>query len=322
MFFKKSEMPKLAIIVPCFNEQEVIVETVKRLLEVLSELTDLNLISHTSFLYLVDDGSTDKTFEYIKALNQRNKKVKALKFTKNFGNQNAILAGMLQAKELGANCVVSIDADLQQDEDMIKEFLYRYKDGYDIVFGVRKTYKDTGLFKKVTSSMFYKLMNIMGAKTIENHSEYRLVGAKALEILSQYKECNLFLRSVFAEMGLRTIKIPYSIKPRQGGKTKFNFRSLCALAINGITSFSVVPLRFVAVLGVIISILSFLFGLEVVFEKFFLNTTVPGWTTLVVCVCLFSGIQIFCLGIIGEYLGQIFLEVKNRPRYVKDEELT
>ncbi len=312
---------KLGIVVPCYNEEEVLTTTIERLLSVLNDLEQEKLISINSFIYLVDDGSLDKTFEIIKEYNKKTKKVKGLKFTRNYGNQCAILAGLLGVRKLNVDCAITIDADLQQDENLIREFILKYKEGYEIVFGVRKIYKIKNPFKKLASALFYKTMGFLGAKIIPNHSEYRLTGKKALEALSNFKEYDLFLRSVFTEMGFKTTKISYNTKARMAGTTKFKFTSLLRLAVNGITSFSIVPLRLVAILGIILTLLSFGVGLEVIWEKLYLKNTIPGWTTLVVCICFFSGIQIFCLGIISEYLGQIFREVKSRPRYIEEVEL-
>lgn len=313
--------PKLALVIPCYNEQEVVELTISRLLEIMRELENLKIISKKSFIFLVDDGSTDGTFGIIKKLYSKDKKIKALKFSRNFGNQNAILAGLGRVYELGADCAITIDADLQQDEGVIKDFVLEYQKGSDIVFGVRKNYKKQGLFKKLSSALFYKTMHLLGAKITPNHSEYRLTSKRALEALAQYGEYSLFLRGVFSEIGLKKSYVPYNIKPRAVGQTKFSWAKLTALALNGITSFSIVPLRFVVVLGFLMALVSFGFALEVIWEKYFLQTTVSGWATIVVAVCFFSGIQIFCLGIIGEYLGQVYNEVKSRPRYIKESEL-
>ncbi len=320
MFFEN--LPKLAIVVPCYNEMEGIESTIKKLLEYLKSLIENKIVSDKSFLYFVDDGSIDDTFGVISKYNNENKMVKGTKFTRNFGNQNAILAGMLSAKDLGADCVITIDADLQQDINVIKDFVQKYKEGFEIVLGVRTTYEKTGFIKKLTSSLFYKTMKLLGAQTTPNHSEYRLVGKKALNILSQYTEYSLFLRGVISEIGLKQTTVPYTTVEREFGKTKFNLANLTGLALDGITSASIVPLRFVAVLGIILALFSFGFGIEVMIEKYFLKNTIPGWATIVVSVCFFSGVQIFCLGIIGEYLGQIYRQVKGRPRYVKDIELS
>ena len=314
--------PKLALVIPCYNEQEVLESTISRLLEIMRELSDLKIISKRSFIFLVDDGSTDKTFEIIQKLhNEHKNQIKALKFSRNFGNQNAILAGLGRVNELGVDCAITIDADLQQDEGTIKDFILEYQKGNDLVFGVRKNYKKAGLSKKLSSALFYKAMHLLGAKITPNHSEYRLTSKRALEALAQYGEYSLFLRGVFNEIGLQKSYVEYNIKPRMAGQTKFSWTSLAALALNGITSFSIVPLRLVVALGFLMALVSFLFGLEVIWEKFFLGIDISGWATIVVAICFFSGIQIFCLGVIGEYLGQVYREVKSRPRYIKETEL-
>jgi len=314
-------IPKLGIVIPCFNEEEALEGTIERLLEVLDDLSSQNIISKDSFLYLVDDGSSDNTFEIVKKFHDTDKRVKGTSFTRNFGNQNAILAGLTDIRELNADCAVTMDADLQQDENVIKDFIAKFKEGNDIVFGVRTDNMGVGFFKRYTSKLFYKVMNILGASIVPNHSEYRLMSKKALDVLNQYGEYSLFLRGLFSQIGMKRASVKYVSRPRTAGKTKFNAYSLTILAINGITSFSIVPLRMVVILGLIIALVSFGFGLEVIYEKFINKTTVPGWATIVVSVCFFSGIQIFCLGIIGEYLGQIFNEVKGRPRYIKEIEL-
>lgn len=323
MIFGKSEKAcKLGIVIPCYNEEEALGITIKRLQEVLDELRQDGLADKESFLYLVDDGSSDRTFEIIQEFHRNDKRVKGLKFTKNFGNQNAILAGLTGAYELKADCVVTMDADLQQDENVIRDFICEYNQGNDIVFGVRTVSQGVGFFKKYTSKLFYKLMNIFGAKIVANHSEYRLMSRKALDVLAQYDEYSLFLRGLFNHIGMKRSIVKYIAKPRVAGRTKFNWYSLTILALNGITSFSIVPLRMVVVLGLIMALVSFGVGLEVIYEKYVLRNTIPGWATIVVSMCFFSGIQIFCLGIIGEYLGQVFNEVKGRPRYLKEVELT
>lgn len=322
MLNPQNKPPKLAIVVPCYNEQEALKSTSKRLLEVMGELENNSIIAKNSFIIFVDDGSVDKTFDEINELHKNNKeKIKGVKFSKNFGNQNAILAGLNCAHKLDADCAITIDADLQQDECIIKDFIDEFQKGNEIIFGIRVSDQKAGFLKDFTSKLFYKTMGLMGATIIPNHSEYRLVSKKALDILSQYGEYKLFLRGIFNEIGLKKSCVNYKMKDRKFGKTKFNWASLTSLALNGITSFSIVPLRFVAVLGVIMALISFGFGIEVIYEKFILQNTIKGWATIVVAICFFSGIQIFCLGIIGEYLGQVFNEVKARPRYIKEIEL-
>ena len=313
---------KLAIIIPCFNEELVVKSTVETLLRVLDDIAGKGKISEESYIYLVDDGSKDKTWDIIEDLhNTYGSRVKGTKFIRNYGNQKALIAGLLGVKNIGCDCVVSIDADLQQDENAIEIFVDEYHKGADIVFGIRNDRKSDSFFKKYTALCFYKLMNILGVKIPPNHSDFRLVSYKALEILEKYSEEGLFLRGFFHEIGLKTAYVHFDVKPRALGSSKFNFFSLTSLALNGITAFSIVPLRIIAVIGFLTVLGSFVFALEVISEKYFFHTTPNGWATLVILLAFFGGLQIFCLGIIGEYMGQIFNEVKARPRYIKDREL-
>lgn len=313
--------PILSIVVPCFNEELCIKATAQRLQEVLDGLIDKNAISPQSYIYFVDDGSTDNTWDIITELHSQNNRLKGLKFVKNFGNQKALIAGYEAVRELGCDCAVSIDADLQQDENAIERFINEYKKGADIVSGIRNNRKTDSFLKKTTAIMFYKLMNILGAKIPMNHSDYRLVSKRALDIMGLYQERYLFLRGFFNEVVLKTAYVNFDVKPRMAGESKFNFISLMGLALNGITSFSIVPLRIISVLGFIMALLGSLIGLETVFEKIFFNNTPNGWATTIILLSFFGGIQIFCLGIIGEYIGQVYREVKGRPRYIKETEL-
>lgn len=313
---------KLAIIIPCYNEELIIKSTVETLLKVLDTLVSKGKISSESYIYLVDDGSKDSTWSIIEDLHSRfGTRVKGTKFIRNYGNQKALIAGLLGVKEVGCDCVVSIDADLQQDENAIEKFIDEYHNGAEIVSGIRNDRKTDSFFKKYTALCFYKLMNLLGVKIPPNHSDFRLVSYKALEILEKYSESGLFLRGFFHELGLKTAYVHFDVKPRALGSSKFNLFSLTSLALNGITAFSVVPLRIIAVIGVLTVLGSFLLAFEVIVEKYILHTTPDGWATLVILFAFFGGLQIFCLGIIGEYMGQIFNEVKGRPRYIKEKEL-
>lgn len=313
--------PTLAIIIPCFNEELLIENTVNSLFEVINSLIEKDKILQDSYLYLVDDGSKDKTWSIIEKLHNENPLVKGLRFVKNYGNQKALMAGLLGVREIGCDCVVSIDADLQQDQWAIEAFVDKYSEGYDIVSGIRNGRDTDSIFKKYTALLFYYSMNLLGAKIPVNHSDYRLVSERALNILAQYTEKQLFLRGFFHEIGLKTAHVNFDVKPRMLGKSKFNFISLLGLALNGITSFSIIPLRIIAILGFLMALFSFGLGVEVMYEKIILNSTPKGWATQVVVLAFFGGIQLFCLGIIGEYLGQVYREVKARPRYIKDIEL-
>lgn len=317
----RMEKPTLAIIIPCFNEELLIESTVNSLFEVLDMLKQKGKITGNSYLYIVDDGSDDKTWSIIENLHNQNPLVKGTKFVKNYGNQKALMAGLLGAHQLGCDCVISIDADLQQDQWAIEKFIDKYSEGYHIVSGIRNGRETDSFFKKYTALAFYKIMNMLGVKIPVNHSDYRLVSSKALDILAQYSEKQLFLRGFFNETGLKTAYVKFDVKPRMLGESKFNYMSLLGLALNGITSFSIIPLRIIAVLGFFMALFSFGLGIEVVYEKIILNSTPKGWATQIVFLTFFGGLQLFCLGIIGEYLGQVYREVKARPRYIKEKEL-
>ena len=231
------------------------------------------------------------------------------------------MAGLENVKRIGCDCVVSIDADLQQDELTIEKFIDEYMQGYDIVLGIRNDRKTDSFFKKTTAELFYKTMKLLGANIPMNHSDYRLVSKRTLDIMESYSEKLFFLRGFFHEIGLPTAYVNFDVKKRMAGTSKFNFSSLMALALNGITSYSVIPLRFVAVLGFFMALFGFLVGIETVIEKIFWHNSPNGWATNILLMCAFGGIQLFCLGIIGEYVGQLYREVKARPRYIKDKEL-
>ena len=313
---------KLSIVIPCYNEEEMLETTVKRLFEVLDDLIKKEVLTDDSYLCLIDDGSHDKTCDIISNFHKENPtRVKGVKFTKNFGNQNALIAGLTQSNKIGCDCAITIDADLQQDENKIEEFVKKYQDGNDIVMGIRNNRNTDSFFKKYTALAFYKLINILGAKLTPNHSDYRLVSKKVLIMMDKYHEVNLFLRGLFPALGLKTERVYFDVKPRLYGESKFNLWKLFSLAMQGITSFSIAPLRLVSVTGVFMSFFAFILGFCVIFEKYTARYVLPGWATIVAAISFIGGLQIFCLGIIGEYIGQLFQEVKARPRYITEEEL-
>ena len=316
------QVPVLAIIIPCYNEEEALENTLKTLLNYVDELVSKQKISEKSFIYLVDDGSKDKTYSIMaKYHNEKPDRVKALKFSRNFGNQKAILAGLLEVRKFDIDCCVTIDADLQQDERTIEKFLEEFNKGAQIVCGVRNDRKTDSLFKKSTAIAFYKLINLLGVDIEPNHSDFRLVSREVLDVLHQYREVNLFLRGVFQEFGFKKQYVYFDVRPRTQGESKFNFFSLMTLAMQGITSFSIIPLRFVSVVGFIMFFTSLLLAIHAVYEKIANQNTVSGWATIVLALAVIGGLQILCIGIIGEYLGQLFQEVKARPRYIVEEEL-
>ncbi len=315
------QIPRLAVIIPCFNEELCVESTCARLLEVLQMLVKKHKITPDSYLYFVDDGSNDNTWNIIENLHNKTSQVKGTKFLRNYGNQKALIAGLEKVRDLGCDCAVSIDADLQQDELAIEKFLDEYQKGYDVVLGIRNDRNTDGFLKKTTAVMFYKLMNLLGTKIPMNHSDYRLVSKKALDVLHLYPEKALFLRGFFYELGVKTTTVNFDVKPRFAGSSKFNLFSLIGLALNGITSFSIVPLRIIACMGFLMALFGFLVGLETVFEKLFFHNSPNGFATTIILLCFFGGLQIFCLGVIGEYIGQVYREVKSRPRYIVEKEL-
>lgn len=317
-----SEMPILSIIVPSLNEEGNILYTTERLLEIKKELVKNGEISDESFIFFVDDGSVDKTWKTIENCKAKYASaVKGIKFSRNFGNQKAIIAGLFEAYKYNADCYITIDADLQQDETKIKEFVQKYKAGAQIVCGVRNSRDTDGLLKKISALSFYKLMNILGVNIKVNHSDYRLVSKEVVETLKTFTETNLFLRGIFNELGYKKDYVYFDVKPRKIGKTKFTPFSLFSLAVSGITSFSLIPLRMVTFIGFFISIVSFLIGLSAFYDKYVLHNVVAGYATTIVTLSFIGGIQILCLGVIAEYLGQLFQEVKARPRYIIEKEI-
>ena len=312
--------PRLAIVVPCFNEELVIGETVRRLAAVLRDLREKGQVAPDSFLFFVDDGSADKTWGLLLDLNQSNPEVKGLKLARNFGHQNAVLAGLLTVRHR-ADCVISMDADLQHDEQAIYGFLGKYRDGADIVYGVRRDAGNVPLSKKVGSSLFYWLMTSMGAKVVKDHPDYRLVSARVLDTLADYKEVNVFLRGIFANMGFRSEVVYFDVHDRAAGTTHYSWRKMIALALDGVTSFSVVPLRIIAIGGVLITLGALAVAVFIVFSAI-RGDVVPGWASTVLPIYVLGGIQIMTLGLVAEYIGKIYSEVKQRPRFITEQELS
>ncbi len=313
---------KLAIIIPCYNEEETLPHTLKKLWDVIHDLIRDRVISADSFIFLVDDGSKDRTWEIINTAHKRSFcKIKAVRFSRNYGNQAAILAGLKESEKLGVDAALTIDADLQQDVNKIRDFVQAYNEGYDIVAGVRNDRSTDSFFKKICSNAFYKIINILGVNITPNHSEFRLISRNTLNILSGFHERNIFLRGLFNELGLDTKYIYFDVKKREYGKSKFSFFSLLRLAIDGIVSFSIYPLRFVFVIGVLISVTSFFVAVLIILDQILKFTLITNIELFKIWMTFISGIQILCIGIIGEYIGQVLMEVKGRPRYIISKEL-
>lgn len=311
--------PRLAIVVPCFNEELVIQETVRRLAGVLRDLREKGQIASESFLFFVDDGSIDRTWSMLREFNQSDREVKGLKLARNFGHQNAVLAGLLTVRHR-ADCVISMDADLQHDEQAIYSFLDKYRQGADIVYGVRRNAGTVPISKRLGSSVFYWLMSSLGAKVIKNHPDYRLISAKVLDTLADYKEVNIFLRGIFANMGFKSEVVYFDVHERLAGTTHYSWTKMIGLALDGVTSFTVAPLRMIAIGGVLITLGALAIAVFIVVSALRGNV-VPGWASTVLPIYVLGGLQIMTLGLVAEYIGKIYSEVKQRPRFISEQEL-
>ena len=306
-------MPTVYFVIPCYNEEEVLAETTTRLTEKMVQMYRDGLADENSRILYVDDGSKDKTWELITKFHEENPLVEGLKLARNRGHQNALLAGLMTAKDK-CDCAISLDADLQDDTDVLDEFVKKYMDGCDVVYGVRNKRETDTVFKKTTALGFYKFMKVLGVDIVYNHADYRLMSKRALEGLAEYKEVNLFLRGIVPLIGYRNDYVYYDRHERFAGESKYPLKKMIAFAVDGITSFSVKPLRLISSFGIIISLLS-VFGLLYALISHILGVTVPGWTAIVCSIWLLGGIQLFCVGIVGVYVGKIYNEVKQRPRY-------
>jgi len=310
---------RVGIVVPCYNEQEVIESTVSGLLGLLEGYSAENLITSDSFIGLVDDRSRDTTWEIIKKLAAGNARVKAIRLSSNRGHQYALLAGLMEFNNM-ADCLISIDADLQDDMTVIGEMIRKFRDGNHMVYGVRKNRKNDSVFKRFSAQSFYRLLKIFNKEAIFNHADFRLTSRKVLEEFRNFTEVNLYLRGLFPSMGFNTAIVYYDRKKRMAGSTKYPFRRMVSLALDGITSFSTVPLRMITMIGFLVFLICVILIIYALIG-FFHNKTVPGWFSTVLPFYFLGGIQILCIGIIGEYLGKIYKEVKRRPRYIIDERI-
>lgn len=308
--------PVLTIVVPCYNEEEVLPETFSQLDQLLSLLMEEQLVSKKSKLLFVDDGSKDCTWDMIYKEGLKNEHIRGLKLARNVGHQNALLAGLFAAKEI-SDCVVSIDADLQDDIEVIREFILKFNQGCEIVYGVRKRRDTDTFFKRSTAQGFYKLMKTMGVNLIYNHADFRLMSKRAVQELEAFKEVNLFLRGIVPLIGFQSDVVYYDRKERQAGETKYPLKKMLAFAFDGITSFSVSPIRFVLIIGLVSFFFSMLFGVYFLSLKF-LGYTQTGWTSLITSIWLIGGLQLIAIGLIGEYVGKIYKETKHRPKFIID----
>lgn len=307
-------MDVLYIVVPCYNEQEVLRETAAQLAEKLSRLREAGKISPDSRILFVDDGSQDSTWSIIEQLNGSGQPVCGLKLSRNRGHQNALLAGLMTAKSC-ADMVISMDADLQDDVNTIEAFVDRFHEGYEIVYGVRSERKTDTFFKRNSALLFYRLIQALGTDVVYNHADFRLMSRRALVELEKFREVNLFLRGMVPLLGFRSTTVPYERHERFAGQSKYPLRKMLSFAAEGILSFSVRPIRLIMETGILIflvSIVLLIYFLIVHFQ----GRTVPGWTTIAVSTWAIGGLQLLATGIIGEYIGKIYLEAKARPKYI------
>lgn len=307
----------LYIVVPCYNEDEVLDETTKRLVDKLNRMMQLGKVDAESRVLYVDDGSSDNTWNHIEKLYEREPLVTGIKLSRNKGHQNALLAGLFEAAE-HADMIVSMDADLQDDIEVLDKFVDEYYKGSQIVYGVRKSRKKDSVFKKTTAILFYKMMKAMGVELVYNHADYRLMSKRAVQELMNYKEVNLFLRGIIPLIGFKSSVVEYDRGSRFAGKSKYPLRKMIYFAIDGITSTSVRPIRMITMFGLLSVVISIVYAIYVLIG-YFNGATIPGWTTSVLLICFFGGAQVMCTGIVGEYVGKIYLETKSRPRYIIEE---
>lgn len=311
------EAPVLAIVIPCYKEEAVLHETHKRLSQLLDRLTTEERISSKSYILYVNDGSTDRTWEIIKEFYKNTSYACGLNLAGNVGHQNALMAGLNAVKER-CDAAISIDADLQDDVNVIPEMIERYMEGNDIVYGVRRERKTDTFFKRTTALAFYRLMKTMGAKSVYNHADYRLMSSRAIQQLCRFRERNLYLRGLVPLIGYQTACVYYNRDKRFAGESKYPFKKMLNFAIDGITSFSVKPVRMIFWLGCIFLLIALCVTIWTL-RAYFLHDTVPGWSSLMISLWLVGGTILVSLGIVGEYIGKIYIEVKDRPRYNEEE---
>ena len=309
--------PTLYVVIPCYNEEKVLPITAPLFLEQLQLMQSQDLVSSESKIMFVNDGSKDNTWNIIKQLSAENTSFIGISQSRNRGHQNAVLAGLMEAKDL-CDITISIDCDGQDDISVMSEMVKEYVSGSEVVYGVRSSRKKDTFFKRTTAEGFYKLLNMMGAEVVFNHADYRLISSRVLQEFANFKEVNLFLRGMVPLVGFKSSSVYYERKERFAGESHYPLSKMLSLAIDGITSLSIKPLRLISTLGIIMSIVSIIGLIWAVVSKF-AGSTATGWASIVAAICLLSSIQLICIGVIGEYIGKIYLEVKQRPRYIISE---
>ena len=306
-------MIKLATVSPCYNEEEVLRHSVERLTALFERMIAEGLISSDSMMVFVNDGSRDNTWKMISELHRENKFVRGINLSRNVGHQNAIFAGMMTARNW-ADAVITIDADLQDDIECIPQMVKNFEEGNDIVYGVKVSRQADPFMKRMSAMAFYKLQNSMGVESVYNHADFRLMSMRALDMLADYKETNLYLRGLIPQIGLKSTTVDDVISERYAGTSKYTLKKMLNLALNGITAFSVKPMYAITYLGVLFLIITFCIAIYVV-RAIILGTAVPGWSSMILSIWLVGGFVILCIGITGIYIGKIFNEVKHRPLY-------
>lgn len=309
--------PILYIVVPCYNEEKVLPKTKDIFLKKVSELIDSKKIDDGSRILFVDDGSSDKTWEIISELSRESKYFEGVSLSRNRGHQNALLAGLSEAQKK-ADVTVSIDCDGQDDINAIDEMLDAYSDGCDIVYGVRKSRQKDSFFKRTTAQGFYKFLKFLGAEVVYNHADYRLMSKRAVQALLEFKEVNLFLRGMVPLVGFKSTSVYYERNERVDGKSHYSFRKMVSLAFDGITSLSIKPIRLIIAFGAFVSLISLLLIIWSV-VRYFTGNTVLGWASTIAVISFFGGVQLLSMGVIGEYIGKIYIETKARPRFIIEE---
>ncbi|MHC5247189.1 glycosyltransferase family 2 protein [Enterococcus sp. LJL90] len=310
--------PVLTIIVPCYNEEEALLKTNEVLSQCLNTMVEKGLINSCSFITYVDDGSKDTTWKLIEQLSNQFKNVHGIKLSRNFGHQNALLAGL--SASLKSDCTITIDADLQDDVAIIPKFLERFNTGFDVVYGVRNNRDTDSWFKKVSAESFYGLMKRLGVDMIPNHADFRLLSQRALQSLLAYHEDNLFYRGLIPLMGFSSTQVFYRRKKRVAGVSKYPFKKMVNFALNGITSFSTFPLTLVFYFGIFATLVSIILFIYTIIQKIY-GDVVPGWSSLMISMWFLGGIMLFSISIVGQYIGKIFKETKHRPKYFIEKKI-
>ena len=306
-------MIKLATVSPCYNEEEVLRHSVERLTALFERMIAEGQISSDSMMVFVNDGRRDNTWQMISELHRENKYVRGINLSRNVGHQNAIFAGMMTARNW-ADAVITIDADLQDDIECIPQMVKNFEEGNDIVYGVKVSRQADPFMKRMSAMAFYKLQNSMGVESVYNHADFRLMSKRALDMLADYKETNLYLRGLIPQIGLKSTTVDDVISERYAGTSKYTLKKMLNLALNGITAFSVKPMYAITYLGVLFLVITFCIAIYVV-RAIILGTAVPGWSSMILSIWLVGGFVILCIGITGIYIGKIFNEVKHRPLY-------